>query len=216
MKNELVPGNRLAYFRFGGRLGTLATVSIVLTLGGSSGSVIASTERDACSSHKTESNGPADLGQSVAQSLKSSLEGTRRPPTVADSIQMTRIAGSGLSRWYYTGASSSDFATFSPDGKRFIVVVKRGVLKQNTNRYSMLLFPTDRAFDAPTPKVVVSFDSSSEREGIKNVSWLRDNDTVLFLGERPRGMTQVYSVHCNSGTVEQLTHELHTVVAYSA
>jgi hypothetical protein len=216
MKNELTLGNRLAYFGFGGRLGALATVSIALALGGSSGRAIAATECNACSTHKSERNEPADLAPSAARRLKSSPGGTRRRPTVADSIQMTRIAGSGLSRLYYTGASSSDFATFSPDRKRFVVVVKRGVLKENTNRYSMLLFPTNRAFDAPPPKVVISFESSSEREGIKNVSWLRDNDTVLFLGERPGEMTQVYSVRCSSGRVEQLTHELRNVVAYSA
>src|SRR6267378_1597580 len=33
-----------------------------------------------------------------------------RPVTVADAIQMTRVAGSGLSRINYTGAASSDFA----------------------------------------------------------------------------------------------------------
>jgi len=216
MKNELVLGNRLAYFRFGGRLGTVATVSIVLALGGSSGRAIPGTETNAGSTGKSERNRQADSVPSTARDHESSPEGTRRPLTVADSIQMTRIAGSGLSRWYYTGASSSDFATFSPNGKMFIIVVKRGVLKENTNRYSMLSFPTNTAFDAPPPKVVVSFDSSSEREGIKNVSWLRDNDTVLFLGERPGEMTQVYSVRCSSGTVEQLTHEPHNVVAYSA
>jgi dipeptidyl aminopeptidase/acylaminoacyl peptidase len=129
---------------------------------------------------------------------------------------MTRIAGSGLSRWYYTGASSSDFAMFSPDGKRLIIVAKRGVLEENTNRYSMLLFPTNRAFETSPPRIVVSFESSSEREGIKDVTWLRDNDTVFFLGERPGEMTQVYSVRCSSGRVEQLTHEAHSVVAYSA
>jgi dipeptidyl aminopeptidase/acylaminoacyl peptidase len=216
MKSELMLGNYLACVRFGGRLGALATVSIVLALDGSSARAIAGIEANACSTCKGERNRPADLAPSAAQSHKFTPEGTRRPPTVADSIQMTRIAGSGLSRWYYTGASSSDFATFSPDGKRFIIVVKRGVLEKNANLYSMLLFPTNRAFEAPPPKVVVSFESSSEREGIKNISWLRDNDTVLFLGERPGETTQVYSVRCSSGRVEQLTHEAHNVVAYSA
>jgi dipeptidyl aminopeptidase/acylaminoacyl peptidase len=216
MKSQLVLGNYLARFRFGGRLGVLAAVSIVLALDGSSARTIAGTEANACSICTGERNRPADLAPSAAWSHKSTREGTSRLPTIADSIQMTRIAGSSLSRWYYTGASSSDFATFSPDGKRFIIVVKQGVLENNTNRYSMLLFPTDRAFEAPPPNVVVSFESSSEREGIKNVSWLRDNDTVLFLGERPGETTQVYAVRCSSGKVEQLTHEAHNVVAYSA
>jgi hypothetical protein len=209
-----MPGNYLACFSFGGRLGALATVSIVLVLSGSSASTIAGREINACSTREGERNRPADLAAWAARGCRA--EGTKRPPTVADSIQMTRIAGSDLSRWYYTGASASDFATFSPDGKRFIIVVKRGVLEENTNRYSMLLFPTNRAFEAPPPKVVVLFESSSEREGIKNVTWLPDNDTVLFLGERPGETTQVYSVRCGSGRVEQLTHEARSVVAYSA
>jgi hypothetical protein len=216
MKSELGLGNYLARFRFGGRFGGLATVFIVLALCGSSASAIAGTKTNASSTRRDERNRPANLKLSATRGHKSTLKETRRPPTVADSIQMIRIAGSGLSRWYYTGASSSDFATFSPDGTRFVIVVKRGVLEQNTNRYSMLLFPINRAFEAPPPKVVVSFDSSSEREGIKKVFWLRDNDTVLFLGERPGETTQVYSVRCSSGRVEQLTHEARTVVAYSA
>lgn len=206
-------GNYLACFRFGGRLGALATLSIVLALSGSPGRAFAGTETNACSTREGEGNRPADLAPSAARGCRA--EGTKRPPTVADSIQMTRIAGSDLSRWYYTGASSSDFATFSPDGKQFIIVVKRGVVEENTNRYSMLLFPTNRAFEAPPPKVVVSFESSSEREGIKNATWLSDNDTVPFLGERPGETTQVYSVRCSSGGVEQLTHEARSVVAYS-
>jgi len=134
--------------------------------------------------------------------------GAKRPATVADSIQMTRVAGSGESRWYYTGASSSDFARFSPDAKRFIIVVKRGNLEKNTNEYSMLLFQTNRAFEAPVPKTLVSFTSSSEREGIKSATWLDDNDTIIFLGERPGGTTQVYSVRCSSGKIEELTTSL--------
>ena len=146
----------------------------------------------------------------------SSSGGAKRPATVADSIAMTRVAGSAESRWYYTGASSSDFARFSPDAKRFIIVTKRGNLRQNTNEYSMLLFQTKEAFGAPTPKILVSFASSSEREAIKNVAWLDDDDTILFLGERTGGTTQVYSVRCSSGKVLELTHETANVIAYSA
>ena len=207
--------SNLAHFKFDGRLGIFATISVVLALGGASARAVPGAGTNPCSARIGERNGSADLTPSGRRNHECTPEETRRAPTVADSIQTIRIAGSGLSRWYYTGASSSDFATFSPDGKRFLVIVKRGVLENNTNRYSMMLFPTDKAFETPAPRLVVSFESSSDREGIKNVTWLGDNDTVLFLGERPGETTQVYSVHCSSGRVEQLTHEVLNVVAYS-
>jgi hypothetical protein len=139
----------------------------------------------------------------------------KRLVTVADSIQMNRVAGSALTRARYAGASSSDFAVFSPDGKQFVVVLKRGNLEKNTNDYSMLLFETDKVFDRPVPKALASFSSSSNREGIKNIQWLDDNDTLLFLGERPGETTQVYSMRCSSGQIAQLTHESRNIVGYS-
>src|ERR1700730_1456118 len=90
---------------------------------------------------------------------------SKRRATVADSIEMNRIAGSSSSHNRYTGASSSDFAVFSPNGKQFVIVMKRGNIAKNTNDYSMLLFQTDRVFEAPVPKTVASFASSSNREG---------------------------------------------------
>ena len=140
---------------------------------------------------------------------------SKRRVTVTDSIEMNRIAGSSSSHNRYTGASSSDFAVFSPDGKQFVIVVKRGNIKKNTNDYSMLLFQTGQIFDAPVPKIITSFSSSSNREGINNPQWLADNDTVLFLGEHPGETTQVYSVRCSSGEVTQLTHERTNVIAFS-
>jgi dipeptidyl aminopeptidase/acylaminoacyl peptidase len=140
----------------------------------------------------------------------------KRPVTVPDAIRMNRVAGSSSTRWRYTGASSSDFAVFSPDGKQFVIVLKKGNLEENTNDYSMLLFATDKVFDRPVPKTLVSFASSSNREGIKNIRWLDDNDTLLFLGEHPAEATQLYSVRCSSGKITQLTHEERSVVGYSA
>jgi hypothetical protein len=140
----------------------------------------------------------------------------QRLVTVADAIRMNRVAGSAHTRWRYTGASSSDFAVFSPNGEKFVIVLKKGNLEKNTNDYSMLLFATDKVFERPVPRILASFASSSNREGIKNVRWLEDNDTVLFLGERPGQTTQVYSVRCGSGEIAQLTHERKNVVGYSA
>ncbi len=143
-----------------------------------------------------------------------SKRSVRRPVTVADSIQMTRVAGPPDVRHRYTGGVVSDFAVFSPDGKRFVIVVRKGNLEQNTMDYSMLLFATENVFETPTPKALVMFASSSYREAIRDVKWLDDNDTIVFLGEQPGQVSQLYSVQCTSGKIEQLTHEPGNIAGY--
>jgi dipeptidyl aminopeptidase/acylaminoacyl peptidase len=127
---------------------------------------------------------------------------TKRPPTVADSIQMTRLGD--LS--YTNGEPSKGIvAKISPDGKHFVVILKKGNLEANTNEYSLVLFQTAAAFQSPAPQALVSLASSSNRPAISNVLWLEDNDTILFLGERPGEQTQLYSLKCSSKELTKLT-----------
>jgi hypothetical protein len=159
----------------------------------------------------------ASQGQSAELQSSITSSGTQtRPVSVADAIKMTRVAGSGITAQNYTGSASSDFAVFSPDLKRFVIVVKRGNLAQNTNEYSMLLFETPRIYDAQTPKTLMSIASSSNNEGITHITWLTDNDTILFLGEHSGETAQLYSLKCTSGKVTQLSHLPRNVVAYSS
>lgn len=141
------------------------------------------------------------VGVSTAQST--AVAGpTKRPVTVADSIQMTRLGDVE-----YTGGAPSRgiVAKFSPDGTRFVVILKKGNLKANTNEYSLVLFQTAEVFQSPEPQVLVSLASSSNRPAINNVLWLDDNDTILFLGELHGEPTQVYSLKCSSKTLTKLT-----------
>src|SRR6476620_7497223 len=108
----------------------------------------------------------------------------KRCPTEEDAIRMARIAGRGEMN-SYGGALTEDFAYFSPDRKQFVIVVKKGNLEKNTNDYSLLLFRASEAFKSPTPRVLASMSSSSNREAVTDVVWLSDNDSVLFLGENP-------------------------------
>ena len=127
---------------------------------------------------------------------------TKRPVTIADSIQMTRLGDPS----YTDGAPSKGLvAKFSPDGKYFVVTLKKGNLEANTNEYSLVLFQTAEVFQTPEPQVLVSLASSSNRPAISNVVWLDDNDTVLFLGEHPGERTQVYSLTCSSKELKKLT-----------
>src|SRR5205814_2373926 len=106
------------------------------------------------------------------------------PLTMRDVIGMTRVAGPAYSSSSFLGgAPTREFASFSPDGKRFALVLRKGNLEDNTDTYSLFVVETDDLFRHPNPKLLLTFSSSSNREGIKQVSWLRDNDTILFLGE---------------------------------
>lgn len=150
-----------------------------------------------CKDQADESNvaSPAAQGAAVAGL-------TKRPVTVADSIQMTRLGD--LS--YTNGEPSKGIvAKFSPNGKHFVVILKRGNLEANTNEYSLVLFQTAAVFQSPEPQILVSLVSSSNRPAISNVLWLDDNDTLLFLGERPGEQTQLYSLKCSSKELTKLS-----------
>jgi hypothetical protein len=131
-----------------------------------------------------------------------SIVSTKRPATVADSIEMTRLGDPS----YTDGAPSKGIvAKFSPDGKHFVVILKKGNLEANTNEYSLVLFQTAEVFQSPKPELLVSLVSSSNRGAISNVLWLDDNNTILFLGERPGELTQLYSLKCSSNKLTRLT-----------
>jgi len=135
----------------------------------------------------------------------------KRPVTVADSIRMTRLGDPQ----YNDGAPSKGMvAKFSPDGKRFVVVLRKGNLETNTNEYSLILFETDEIFHSPNPRVLLSMTSSSNRPAIQNVIWLDDNDTILFLGENPGSTTQLYSLKCSSKELKKLTDHATNVSSF--
>ena len=128
---------------------------------------------------------------------------TKRPVTVQDSIQMTRLG-------------NPDVAKFSPDGKRFVVVLKKGNLENNTNEYSLILFETDEVLHSPNPRLLLSMASSSNRPAIQNVVWMDDNDSILFLGENPRETTQLYSLKCSSKQLKKLTNHATNLSSFVA
>jgi len=136
---------------------------------------------------------------------------TKRPATVADSIQMTRLGDPS-----YTAGDPSNglVARFSPDGKRFVVVLRNGNLEANTNEYSLVLFQTSEVSHSPRPQVLVSLASSSNRPAIQNAVWLDDNDTILFLGEHPGEQTALYSLKCSSKELKKLTNHATNLTSF--
>lgn len=132
------------------------------------------------------------------------------PVKVADAIEMTQFEDPN----YNVGRLGGPVAQFSPDGKRFAILVSKGDLETNANKYSLLLFQTDMAFRSPAPEVLVSFSSTSNRPGIQLTRWI-DNRTIAFLGENPGEVQQVYTVDCGTKRLTKLTNHATSVVSYA-
>jgi dipeptidyl aminopeptidase/acylaminoacyl peptidase len=127
----------------------------------------------------------------------------KRAVTVADAIRMTRLGD-------YGGR-----AQFSPDGKKFVIVVKKGNPEENTNEYSLLFWRTEKVFSSSLPKVLVTMSSSSNREAIGSVSWLSDSETITFLGENPGELQQVYTYNIHTRALRKITDHLSNIHSYS-
>src|SRR5882762_8096655 len=147
---------------------------------------------------------------SRAQSRPSDDRGSnKRPITVADVIGMTRIAGQD---YIAGGPTFAPIAHFSPDGKRFVIILRRGNLGKNTNEFTLLLFQTAEALP-PEPTVLLTMSSSSNRDAITNIRWLADNETVVFLRENPAELPQVCTLNSRTKHIERITN--HPTEIYS-
>jgi len=138
---------------------------------------------------------------------KEEAEHQRRRVSVADCIRMARFAKTGE-------GFSPNTVQFSPDRKRFVVVIKRGNLEKNTVDYSLYLWRTAQAFDSPEQDVLVTLSSSSNREAIRDVRWL-DNTTITFLGENPGQLQQVYRFNLPTRRLSRVTSHPTNVAAYA-
>jgi dipeptidyl aminopeptidase/acylaminoacyl peptidase len=199
-RKESGKGQRLSF------LGTWMLMGCLLPISGSYLTVC--SDLAFCNDQRAESSmsGASTQGAAVAGL-------TKRPATVADSIQMTRLGDPS----YTDGALSNGIvAKFSPDGKHFVVILKKGNLEANTNEYSLVLFQTAEVFRSPKPQVLVSLASSSNRPAIDNVRWLDDNDTILFLGEYPGEQAQLYSLKCGSNELRKVTNHATNLTSFVA
>jgi dipeptidyl aminopeptidase/acylaminoacyl peptidase len=136
----------------------------------------------------------------------------RRPVTVADAIEMTQL---GYSRVPDNYRSSDGVVEFSPDRSKFVFVTQKGSLKNGTVEYSLFVFQTAAVFESPNPELVATLASSSNRPAIAALHWLPDNDTIVFLGERPGETPQVYKVNCRTKKMDRLTSHPTPIVTYA-
>jgi dipeptidyl aminopeptidase/acylaminoacyl peptidase len=135
---------------------------------------------------------------------------TQRPLAVNDVIGMTRLVNSN----YESGdASNKNIAQFSPDGSRFVIILRKGNIIADVNEYSLNLYeigPKKSALAHP----LVRMCSSSNRAAIQNVRWLDDNRTITFLGENAGESPQIYSIDINSRRLRRLTSQVSPILEY--
>lgn len=140
----------------------------------------------------------------------------RKSVTVADTISMTQL---GISDEMLSGddrflQDAGLVAHFSPDGKKFFVVLKQGDTEHNTIRFSIHLFETAQAFHAPRSEPILTMESSSNQEAIKKPKWLDDNKTVSFIGQNNDELPQVYTFNTATQRLRKLTSHPTPVVDY--
>jgi dipeptidyl aminopeptidase/acylaminoacyl peptidase len=137
---------------------------------------------------------------------------SERPVTVADAITMTKLGDP----YYWLGGSSRGLvAQFSPDGKKFVVVLRKGNLENNTNEFSMLLWQTAEVFRSPVPDDLLTMSSSSNRPAIRDVKWLPESETVVFLGENIGEQTHLCSFNTKTRALKALSRNVTNLLGYS-
>jgi dipeptidyl aminopeptidase/acylaminoacyl peptidase len=149
----------------------------------------------------------AEKGGGASDQLES------RRVTVPDVIRMTRLGDVENS----AGDDPIDrVARFSPDGRKFVVVLRKGNLENNTNEYSILLWDTDTlARPQAAPRPLLTRSSSSNRAAIKNVKWLSDNRSIAFLAEGPNELQQLYVLDIRTRILRKFTNHASNLIAYS-
>src|SRR6266700_2445922 len=135
----------------------------------------------------------------------------KRPATVADAVEMTKNGDDN----YLRSDRSGNAAFFSPDAGKFAFITQKDDLKRNIVTYALWVFTTASALKSPKPQLVASLNSSSNRPAIAQLKWLPDNDTLIFLGERPGETSQVYKVSCTTKKLERLTNQSTPITQFS-
>lgn len=128
-----------------------------------------------------------------------------RPISVSDMIEMVRpVSAKG---------HDEKISYFSPDGRHFLVLLRRGAVSDSTNDFELALFETASAFHSPKPDVLLSLRTSSNQDAVADIRWL-SNDTIAFLGQIGTDLSQVYTLNIASRKLKQITHCPQTIRAF--
>jgi dipeptidyl aminopeptidase/acylaminoacyl peptidase len=131
----------------------------------------------------------------------------KRPIEVADAIEMMRLSS-------YDDASSNTPAHYSPDGKRFFVLLKKANVQENRNEFDLRFYKTADALLSPEPEGQLAMSSNSNRDAIDEVKWLQGSQAVAFIGENPGENGQVYTFDIPSRRLEKRTSHVTAVTTF--
>jgi dipeptidyl aminopeptidase/acylaminoacyl peptidase len=87
-------------------------------------------------------------------------------------------------------------------------------VESNTNEFSLLLFQTADALDSPKLDLLVKMSSTSNRDAIRKVRWLDDNETIVFLGENPGTTAQIYTIDIKRRQVRRISNHRTSITNY--
>lgn len=133
---------------------------------------------------------------------------------------MARFAG--VEREYL---DKSDNILYSPDAKKFSVLVRRGRVSKNTNEFTLWVYRVadisgllSGAKTCPSPCAVEAarLQSASNVEAIRQVRWSDDSRTLFFLGESDNGVAQLYRYDPEGDSLAQLTRQAAGIIGYAA
>jgi len=120
------------------------------------------------------------------------------PFTVEKSIERTLIISDAL---------------YSPDGRKFILLTRKGDLVHNVNIETVLLYEREavaqyqegKISHPPAPKILLSRKISHDWGYITNLKWVNDQE-IGFTAEGDKGQTQAFVYDLVKGKTTQLTH----------
>src|SRR3984885_825860 len=129
---------------------------------------------------------------------------TKREITVEDIISTSCWADVS----YFWGADpKGNIAQYSPDGKYFVIVLRKANLAANTNEYSIYLFATNAIFRSSKPRLLLRMASSTNFPAIREIKWLKDSRILAFVGNSGLELPQVYTLNIRTRGLIQRTHQ---------
>lgn len=104
--------------------------------------------------------------------------------------------------------------SFSPDGRYYAAIVRRGNPEQGTNEARLLVYRTKELLRSPEPQTVAEFSSFTNNQPIALMKWLADSNTLVFVGAKGEEPSQVYRFDLNTQRLEALTQEPTQLIGY--
>lgn len=136
-----------------------------------------------------------------------------RVASVSDAIRMVNVADCS----FVVGHRATDKVGIrSPDGELTAVVLKHGDIEHNTNEFSLVLIRMTDGVRSAKAEVLLTMASSSNRDAIAQLKWLRDSRSLLFLGETEGDVTAVFKVDIQTKRLEKVVHSTTPVEAYDS